>query len=586
MTDLNLHGFNLRKLARAALACLTAAAIAGVLLAATAAWAVDPTATPTVTPTEGPGCCACGGGTDCGGVPTPAATPNRCSDNGGNEFDCRSFCGDCGFIAWVPGSALCVTGCGGNWPTPAACVVNSTLDTDCATPTPTPGGTSGTNKFDLKCDDGDGNCTLRCAFTATTQLSCRDRSVTFSISGGGPHTIPLGSPLPQGATGEVPVTIDCTTQAGSACGSLWAPTPTPPALKIVIDGTGSTGPFLHTNDAILVQGCKFINWPSTPEVAILGEFITGTAVVRCNWFDNNAVPNIQESLDSGNDVLIGGTSAGDGNVFTNTGEGQGAVIINRNVVVKGNWFGVDPSTGALATNDTNGILVTGDGITNVAIGGSGNSRNLIAASKYAGINIEADASGVTVSDNLVGVAPGGGQDDAYCNCAGIDDCTGEGLSPPAKSQIWDQNDATLSGNTVGDCATPTPTVTATPTDTPGPTSTPEPVLTDTCCAVTGPVSCIDATVGAGPFGDISQCQAVLDGFFGPGVATATTYNGTSNCVPEGDTSGSCPAMASTATPTATPTPTPGVPTATPTTGPTRPPCNPHRHLGFLHAGCR
>lgn len=546
-----------------------ALALLALLLLAPVAWGQSPT--PTETP--GTGCCACfdGDGNLCGTLCNTVAeafctTSGNCTGCATAVYHAGQSCFDpdwCGgaIQTWTPTSTPTET------PTRRQCIVNSTSDADCATPTPGPL----TPIPDIPCDDGAGNCTLRCAFTKQAipdggPAHCRDNTISFSIPGDGAHTIVLGSSLPN-YDGDL--IIDGTTQPGTDCGNLWAPTPTPPVLNVVIDGTGSTAPFVQNFGTITVQGLKFINFPAVG-LNVLGEIGGTSATIRCNWFDHNNAIAIACSSDNFGGHIYGGPNPGDGNIITNTGTDLTGFPPNTITVaaatVQGNWIGVNPD-GTLGPNANEGIRAFANPPASslITIGGTGSARNLISGNGSAGIFIDSSVSNVVVQDNLVGVAPDGSQNDGYCNCLGTfgggPACDGQVGRPPPGSQIFDANSATLTGNTVGDCFTPTPTATDTPPPA-GPTDTPTPtphgcfVLAGAACApLGGAFTCADYAITGGP---ITQFACDFFNGLAPGCCLGVVADAPGCSVP-GDPMSSCAAPVTpggaTATPSASPTPT-------------------------------
>lgn len=539
-----------RGITKLILAYLLVCSVAGIVLAVLCAfpvWAQTPTDTPVATDT-----------------PTPTPT-----------VACASEVAICSANASCPAGEACYSGtdtppcaCVTVTPTPLFCVVDSTSDADCATPTPVP---PTPLAGPLACDDGTGHCTLRCAFTAFSQTSCQANTISFNIPTPGPHTIVLGSALNE--IGGFFPTIDGTTQPGTDCGNLWAPTPTPPVLNVIIDGTGMPGNRAFTTSPTLMQGLKFINFP-TGANSIIGEMGGDHSyTIRCNVFDGNDRTCIGQATDAGltSNLLVGGPNAGDGNVIINSGP---AIAISGISIANGlaqkNWVGVDPATGLPAPNTGIGIEASEvTSTTNTVI-----DANLVSTSGQSGIVVDPLAAVVTIQNNLVGVSAGSAQNFAYCNCPGVFPgdvgCSGSVPPPNSGTQIWDQNSATLSGNTVGTCETPTPTATPSPTETATPTATSAPA----CLIFAGSPLCdpVAALLHLGPIA-LTCTDETLNVLFGngfpPNVATCNMVNGlvpgcclgvgAGDCNPVGDPTGVCSAGG----PSPTPTTAGPSPTATP-----------------------
>lgn len=232
-------------------------------------------------------------------------------------------------------------------------------------------------------------CTLRAAIQEANSHSGTD-IINFGISGSANITVnEAGCTLDDGTCGTAlpsiteTVTIDGTTQSGASCGDLWG-------------GTEPTWPVhistAHSENALSVGAAN---------VVIKGLWITGvrhvgggseksaistssdSTTVQCNRLDGFEVNvNIRSG---GTNALIGGPSAGDGNVIVDsTDEGvltQGAA----NTTIEGNFVGVlgdgqTPSAtftyGAITTRSSSTIirhnLISGNSGCDTITGNCGN----------------------------------------------------------------------------------------------------------------------------------------------------------------------------------------------------------------------
>ena len=311
-------------------------------------------------------------------------------------------------------------------------VVNSTADTGDATP------------GDNICGSG-GTCTLRAALEEANALADITR-INFNIPGGGtqlilPPTIPLPAIL-------FPVVIDGTTQPGFV-----AATPTTPVVPaVVIDGAilppPSPGSSFH---GLYVQGGH-----STIQGLTIEDFETGNGIyVRkpvngssdnnntiadCAVRNNNhgvvieADPNFGDAdnnivrgcyitdnnvngvtITNGEDNLIGGTTAGHGNVICGHiggGSGRGVdVSMAPRTVIAGNKIGVDYD-GAAFPNTVGIEVIASDVTIGGGLLGDPSARNIISANTLHGVlignfDLFTNLSGVVVSNNYIGVTQDG-----------------------------------------------------------------------------------------------------------------------------------------------------------------------------------
>jgi len=381
-------------------------------------------------------------------------------------------------------------------------------------------------------------------------------TVTFNISGTGPHTITPNLALNM----SIGINLDGTTQSGTSCGDLW--NGTSPVWKIIIDLTTAQSFGAPSNG--LVQGIAFINGAGaggyTYDVTGTG---TGT-ILRCSKIANGSKSGIGEDAIN---MLIGGPNAGDGNVIINMGDAGIVSYGSSGVTIQGNWIGVDvdgsaAGNGLNMNSDGQGIRIN-DSSSGATIGGVGSRmKNLVSDNRREGILVKAGSSGTTITDNWVGV--NSTNSGLMCNY---------NVEGNQQKQLIDEDSSTLSGNVIGTCL-PTPTSTETPTETPietpteTPTNTPADIPTPTLTPTqtptatptpvpAGPPACCQFADGAAaghpgsacfdnvwmeantlpPIQTIGGC-AVLAGFAGTTVTTDGIAFGV-NCVVPGDLGSTC-----------------------------------------------
>ena len=197
---------------------------------------------------------------------------------------------------------------------------------------------------------GTGTCTLRDAITYANAHS--GSTIAFSIAGAGVHTITPASQYPNIL---VPVTIDGYTQPGSSA--------------------NTNGPTLGTNAVLLIE----LNGVNLEGSFGFGMFIfTGTS---------------QGSIVRG--------------LVINRGKSAGVQVDVSDMVIEGNFIGVDPTGMTVEANGGFGIAIDG-AISGVLVGGTTpGARNLISGN-YAGIETNGGTNHV-IQGNLIGTnAPGTG----------------------------------------------------------------------------------------------------------------------------------------------------------------------------------
>jgi len=256
-------------------------------------------------------------------------------------------------------------------------------------------------------DSGPGS--LRQAITEANAAG-GSNTVTFAISGAGPHTITLASALP-GIGGSL--VIDGYSQPGSVMN-----THTPEQggldtqLMVELVGNGGVGFWLQANASLTLQGLALHGFgdaiagngggPDASQLRVYGNFI-GTAL------DGTALPgngNGASGVRCGfTSAQIGGTQAWQRNLLS--GNGGAGVLVGGPAVIEGNLIGTDASgTSAIP----NGIAANWGGIvlgsrTDVRIGGADPaSRNVISGNRPLGIAIWASfgASGAPTGFEIKG----------------------------------------------------------------------------------------------------------------------------------------------------------------------------------------
>jgi len=247
-------------------------------------------------------------------------------------------------------------------------------------------------------------------------------SITFAITGSGPHAIALASQLP-GITNTL--TIDGYSQPGSAMN-----TRTPEQggldtqLMIELVGNGGAGFWLQGSTASLTaQGLAMHGFgdailgagggPDASQLHVYGNFI-GTAI------DGNALPGVGNggsAVRCGfSSAQIGGTLPWQRNLLS--GNGGAGVLVGGPAVIEGNLIGTDVSGTFEIPNGTStnwGGVILGNR-TNVRVGGAtAASRNLISGNHPWGIGIWASfgasgtPSGFEIKGNYIGTDWSGSQ---------------------------------------------------------------------------------------------------------------------------------------------------------------------------------
>lgn len=254
--------------------------------------------------------------------------------------------------------------------------------------------------------------------------------IDFDLTGSGPLTIHLASPLP---AINVPVIIDGTTQPGYQGSPL-----------VEIDGSGIAG---SGNDGLVIaaggstiRGLSLVGFSGS---AIVLQSAGGNAVASNELgvapSGNTAIPNgVGITLVGSSFNTIGVGTAGLGNVISgNTGDGMllepGLGADSTANLIVGNQIGTSPDGQQAIGNGGAGIDIQGAGGNSIGMPGQG-FGNILSGNVGPGINIQGDGQGNEIQNNLIGVAgdgqtPLGNQgdgvrlDDAPATLVGGDDPT-------------------------------------------------------------------------------------------------------------------------------------------------------------------
>lgn len=245
--------------------------------------------------------------------------------------------------------------------------------------------------------------TLRYAITHAN-ANAGDDAITFNIAGAGPHTITLASALP--SITDAGVSIDGTTQSGASCGDLWGGTPH--TLKIEIDGTNAFSALEISADSVDIRGVSVFDAKRNVNF----NNASSNSSVTCSYFglevDGIGGGGFQGVVIGGSNNIVGGGSAGDGNVLSGN-DFNGVVLLNggSNVTLQGNFIGTSPAGTASAANGWAGIGT----FTYSSAATVGEIRdNLISGNAESGIHINSfnAISGVSgdviIAGNYIGVS--------------------------------------------------------------------------------------------------------------------------------------------------------------------------------------
>jgi Cadherin-like/Cadherin domain/Right handed beta helix region len=205
------------------------------------------------------------------------------------------------------------------------------------------------------------------------------------------------------------------------------------ALPIITDSVGIDGtsePDFGANHVVEING---LNAGAGVDGLILtanGSEIRGLTVNRFsgngiyasgsqNSFVNNYVGVSTDGLTALGNVFqgimiasstatqIGGPSPGDANVISGNG-GNGIMVLDSSgTAIKNNLVGLNRLATSALGNTQSGIWITGAGSVNTLVGGSLGEGNQVGGNAFSGIALDTAVSGVTVSQNFVGISASG-----------------------------------------------------------------------------------------------------------------------------------------------------------------------------------
>ena len=265
------------------------------------------------------------------------------------------------------------------FPAPRAHAASFTVDSTLDTSDDTPG--------DGVCDDGSGNCTLRAAIEEANALAGTD-TINFNISGSGVKTITLGSVIPDITEA---VTINGTTQSGSSCGDLWGGVA--PVWNIVVDVDAVANYALRvTADNTTIKGLEIINAANASV-----QFAGGGHTFQCNYLHDN---NAGVFFIGGSDSLVGGPSAGMGNVIAGVAVDGVTVDGATDTVIQGNFLGT--TVAGTATDSTEDSIYLTGAVDTIIGGITAGTGNLIGGSNHRGIDIDGESTGTVIQGNYIG----------------------------------------------------------------------------------------------------------------------------------------------------------------------------------------
>lgn len=254
------------------------------------------------------------------------------------------------------------------------------------------GDASDANPGDGVCGNSFNICTLRAAIQEANAFAGAD-TITFNLGSGTPViTLPPDSPLPFITT---PVTINGATGGATRIrlqGSYSV------SYGLVV-GTGSDGSLINS---LGIQGFGVDGLVVANNVTVQNCYV-GTSGATADEGNTNDGIRVD-----GNNNVIGGTTAGTGNVISGNGHyGVHLILSASGNQIQGNLVGTLPSGGVAKGNGSGGIFLeyaSGNAITNNTIGGtSAAARNIISGNNGNGITISGSgATANNIQGNYIG----------------------------------------------------------------------------------------------------------------------------------------------------------------------------------------
>ncbi|MBC7818685.1 MAG: DUF4347 domain-containing protein, partial [Planctomycetaceae bacterium] len=253
--------------------------------------------------------------------------------------------------------------------------------------------------FSVTNTNNSGAGSLRQAITDANALAGLD-TITFSISGAGPHTINVDSALP---TITDAVVIDGWSEPS------FSSTPV-----IVLDGNdvSADGLFLSaTADGSTIRGLVIRDFDGDGiEIAAGSDnnTIVGNYIGRLTETGLDAGAAEANTLNGlrvqGANTTIGGTTASAGNVLSGNND-TGITITGAAAtgnLVQGNFIGTNAAGTAVIANGVDGILINSNAANNTIGGTTTPARNVISGNVDDGVELDTGATGNIVRGNFIG----------------------------------------------------------------------------------------------------------------------------------------------------------------------------------------
>ena len=257
-------------------------------------------------------------------------------------------------------------------------------------------------------------------------------TIEFAI-GSGQQSIAPTTPLPVVSD---PLTIDGTTQPGGAtCGTNFTNRNLLIEINGTNDGTDSLLRFDAGSDGSTIKGLV-INRGGLAITAGLALFNSNDHIIQCNNIGTNFAGTVGlNSQNTGigttatNNLTIGGTNAGEGNIVSGNAStpnnGDGIRVNGNGSTIRGNYVGVGANGECIGNGEGQGISVTGDN--NIIGGNTAAARNVISCHTTVGRGDGIDivggfgsvSTGNIVQGNYVGTNINGQVETGYGNNTGI-----------------------------------------------------------------------------------------------------------------------------------------------------------------------